>query len=177
MTTKSLFLLTLGLFFSIYSFSQKTSVNAQVSSKEGIVGTCQVDFIKNGENYLVIARANGYGNVAEFSRNVGGTVSTSYKNNGGLRWWFCSPYLDANNNIVRYFIVIIDNTTNGADIYFKEASADRKNVSDSKYRYSISSADYDRVFKNWVTPSTLSLKVVKQGDIFGDGVNTNPYVK
>ncbi len=177
MTTKSLFLLTFAFFSSVCSFSQKTSVNAQVSSREGVVGTCQVDFIQNGENYLVIARASGFGNVAEFSNKAGGTVSTSFKNNGGLRWWYCSPYLDANNKIVKYFIVIIDNTANGADIYFKEASADRKNVSDSKYRYSISSDDYDRVFKNWVTPSTLSLKVVKQGDIFGDSVNTNPYVK
>ena len=159
MTTKSLFLLTFAFFSSVCSFSQKTSVNAQVSSREGVVGTCQVDFIQ------------------EFSNKAGGTVSTSFKNNGGLRWWYCSPYLDANNKIVKYFIVIIDNTANGADIYFKEASADRKNVSDSKYRYSISSDDYDRVFKNWVTPSTLSLKVVKQGDIFGDSVNTNPYVK
>ena len=156
---------------------QTTSVTAKVYTAEGYAGECQMEFRHTDKSNFIVAKTSPFANLAEFSTANGGCISTS---NGkhGYRWWLTGAYYDGYRNLDHYFLVVFDAASDGGcNIFFKTCPPDKSSMSDSKYMYVISEADWDTVFKNFIVRSTYNLKVVEQGDIFGDGLHLNEQIK
>lgn len=123
---------------------------------------------------IIMAETAPFAYVVDFGSDNKGCLSTQYVD-AGVRWWFTSEYR-IGNRIRNYDIAIIDPTQDGANIFFKKTGPDKETMSDSKYMYVISKDDSEEIFKNFIVKATDNLRIVKQGDMFGDGVHLNPNI-
>lgn len=144
----------------------------------GYVGKCSIRFTPSVDGrcyYSIFAESDGFAEVAAFSSEERGCISTSWNSAGWIRYWFTSAVIV--NGVPReYWIVIIESFADGARIFFKTAPADKSKLSESKRMYVISSDDYSRVTREWIAPATKCLRIVPSGDLFGDKITFNEHI-
>ena len=165
------------LFGFLHVKAQRFSIPTTIYDSSGnFVANSKMEFNIYGKCYQIFVRENYIGQLCEFCPEKRACVSTSYTKTG-IRYWFTGAYYDANDKVRDYFVTIFDPTPDGrVCVYFRTCEADKVTMKGTKYCYYISKDGWDKVSREFITPATLDLKVVKQGDIFGDGVHKNPYV-
>lgn len=172
------FLIIFVLFCSfLHSSSQRIAVNAEVYSEEGYVGTCKMEFLHTNDNNRIYALTSPYADIQEFGVHNKGCISTS-DGEYGYRWWLTGAYYNGDGTIREYNLAIFDpNSNGGLNLFLKRCPPDRSSMSESKYMYVLSEEDSRKIKEVFIFGATDNLRVVKQGDIFGDGVHLNPNIQ
>lgn len=174
---KNFLIFLICLCTSLQTFSQRIAVNADVYSEDGYVGTCKMEFLHTNDNNRIYALTSPFADIQEFGVANKGCISTS-EGEYGYRWWLTGAYYNGDGTIREYNLAIFDPNSNGGfNLFLKRCPSDRSSMSESKYMYVLSKEDSDRITRNFIIEATKNIRVVNQGDIFGDGVHLNPNIQ